>query len=211
MEASGGPALNASTFRNATFGKTVWGYDPRAVHEFLERIAEWIEQHGELSGDESQLTREFARVGERTTGILTAAEEAAMKLRADAKAYADSLRAEAEEEARATRLNASQHADELVSKAQEKADHVIEEAVTRRRMLNQSLAGLQERRDEVAQETQRLADDLLAAIEALRVEEPEAANGAAPVAEEAVPEPADDESAEQVALEERETAVHRAG
>jgi cell division septum initiation protein DivIVA len=213
-------ALSSSTFREATFPQALLGYEKRSVHEFLTRIADWIDEHGELPTEaESQLKSEFAQVGERTSGILAAAEEAAAKLRADAKESAARLRAEAEEEARAVRLNASQHADELVSKAQEKADHVLEEAVTRRRKLNQSLAGLQQRRDEVAQETQRLADNLHAAIEALRVDqeadlerdaaaseaEADAAAGAEPGGE-----PVETVApVEPVEPDERETAVHR--
>jgi DivIVA domain-containing protein len=164
-------ALDGATFREASFPLALRGYDRQAVHAFLDRIADWLDEQGAPAA-EARLTSEFAKVGERTSGILTAAEEAAAKLRSDAKEYAERLRGEAADEARKVRLNASQKSDELISDAQEKADRIIEDAVARRSTLNRAVASLMERRDEIADEAQRLADELLAAVEAIRSDRP---------------------------------------
>ena len=71
-------------------------------------------------------------------------------------------------------------ADELVADAEAKAERIIDDAIERRRGLNQAITSLAERRDEIADEAQRLADELLEAVDALRSggtaaeEEPEA-------------------------------------
>lgn len=194
-------ALSSSTFREARFPQTLWGYDRRAVHEFLERIADWVDYRDDGGEPASQLTSEFAKVGERTSGILTAAEEAAVKLRTDAKEYAQALRSAAEEEARRASVTASQKADEIVAEAEAKADRIMEEAVARRRRLNQAVAALLERRDEIAGEAQRLGEELLASVEGLRSERPEDEDNG-PAAE------VDGEPTRFEPADERETAVH---
>jgi DivIVA domain-containing protein len=170
MEEPPTPALNSSTFREATFPKSLLGYDQNAVHAFLDQVADWVEQNAGVPGvpAREELTSEFAKVGERTSGILAAAEEAAVKLRADAREYAERIRAEAEQDARMTMLDASQKADELVAGAEEKAERIIEEAVLRRRGLNQAVGSLAERRDAVATDARRLAEELLAAVEGIQ-------------------------------------------
>lgn len=226
-----GETLSASMFRKATFPQALRGYDRAAVDAFMARVADWVEERDDamISEPQSRLTSEFARVGERTSGILTAAEEAAAKLRDDAKEYATGMRTAAEEEARRLKLNAGQRADEIVSEAEAKADRIIEEAVARRRRLNQAVATLLDRREEIADEAQRLAEELLTAVEALRSEQAdEDLPGAGPElppaqmeqpAEEARPAdeeqaleeepPVDGEPTQLAPPDERETAVHK--
>jgi cell division septum initiation protein DivIVA len=139
---------------------------------FLDRVADWVEARAGGVKADPGVTSELEKVGERTAGILTAAEEAAAKLRTEAKEYADGLRKTAEDEARKTKLNASQKADEIISEAEAKAEAIIDEAIARRRRLNQAITSLLERRDDIAAETQGLADQLLEAVDAVRVEEP---------------------------------------
>jgi DivIVA domain-containing protein len=217
-------SLNSTTFREATFPIALGGYNRAAVREFLDRVADWLDQRpGDTADASSQLTSEFAKVGERTSGILTAAEEAAAKLRADAKEHVERLRAEVEEEARMARLNASQKADEIVADAEAKAERMIEDALARRRRLNQAVTTLAERRDEITGQVAQLADELIAAVDEIRPEESSTANGAAPQPVEAqaqVPSdgngsahPGADElpAGEPTQLEapdERETAIH---
>jgi DivIVA domain-containing protein len=220
-----GESLNSTTFREASFPIALGGYNRAAVHAFLDRVADWLDQRGSgAAAAPSELTSEFAKVGERTSGILTAAEEAAAKLRADAKEYVERLRADVEEEARMARLNASQKADEIVADAEDKAERMIEEALARRRRLNQAVSTLAERRDEITGQVAQLADELIAAVESIRSDE-RAANGAEPAPvemEEAAPTveengsggsaPEDEspagEPTQLEAPDERETAVH---
>ena len=165
--------VSSHELRQASFPQALRGYDRESVHAFLERVADWIEGAGASAGPANRAQSEFAKVGERTAGILTAAEEAASKLRSEAEAYAERLRASAQEESRKATLTASQRADELIAEAEGKAERIIDEAIARRRGLNQAVSSLLERRDEIAAEAQRLADDLLDAVDFLH-DSPEA-------------------------------------
>lgn len=221
---------SADQVRRATFPKAFQGYDREAVHAFLNRVADWVE--GGAAGIQEAIPdvkRELERVGERTGSILTAAEEAAARIRAEANEYAASVREKADEEMRRAVVEASQKSDGLIADAEAKAERIIDEAIARRRQLNQAISSLVERRDEIAEEAQRLADDLLAAVEGLRGQDLAAAESgvAEPEAEEAVDdeeaapvEPEDDatepeapdvsgEPTELVRDDERETTVHR--
>ena len=220
---------SGADLRHASFPQAFKGYDREAVHAFLNRIADWIDTGGAgvLPGV-PDVKRELERVGERTAGILTAAEEAAAKVRSEAGEYAASMREGAAEETRRAQIEAGRKAEELVAEAESKAERIVDEAIARRRRLNQAITSLLERRDEIAAEVQTLADDLLGAVDQLRAEQDEA------VAGEIDPEPlgaedggaVDDESSddpgsgrfapelagEPTELEpsdERETTVHR--
>ncbi len=127
------------------------------------------------------MREELAKVGEKTAGILTAAEEAARNLRDEAAEYAERLRADADDEARKARLNASQKMDEMIADAEAKAQGIIDDAIARRRQLNQAISSLVDRRDEIAADATRLAEELLAAVEGLRT-------AAAPLTSPAEPE-----------------------
>jgi len=165
-------SLSGAELRQARFPQSRRGYDPESVHAFLDRVADWVESRAGGANADPGVTSELEKVGERTAGILTAAEEAAAKLRTEAKDFADELRQNAEDETRKVTLNASQKADELISEAESKAESIIDEAIARRRRLNQAVTSLVERREEIAEETQRLADQLLEAVEAVRLDEP---------------------------------------
>ena len=214
-EVHGSDSLSSAELRQARFPQSRRGYDRESVHAFLDRVADWVEARGGASADPA-LTNELEKIGERTAGILTAAEEAATELRREAQEYADALRSEAEDETRKTKLNASQKADELISEAESKAEGIIDEAIARRRRLNQAVTSLIERRGEIADEAQRLADQLLEAVDDVRGDEPvdEAEAGAEPENVEDLPaeEPgAPDTGGEPTELEppdERETTVH---
>jgi DivIVA domain-containing protein len=171
-EVQASDSLSGAELRQASFPQARRGYDRRAVHAFLDRVADWVEAQAGGGSADPGLTSELEKVGERTAGILTAAEEAAAKLRREAKEYADDFRQNAEEETRKTTLNASQRADEMIAEAESKAEGIIDEAIARRRKLNQSITSLTERRDEIADEAQRLADELLGAVDAVRAGEP---------------------------------------
>ncbi|HEY8466277.1 MAG TPA: DivIVA domain-containing protein [Solirubrobacterales bacterium] len=188
--------IDAQELRRARFPQAIRGYDRNAVHELLDYVADYLEQSspGAVADREPDVRRELERVGERTAGILTAAEEAAEKLREEAREYSEKVRREAEEEARATRLEASRKAEEIVSEAESRAERIVDEAIARRRKLAARLEELTQRRDEIAEEIARLADELMTAADALR-------STAAPGEEEAPAQPAPALAADDVAEE----------
>ena len=181
--------------RRATFPRAFQGYDRDAVHAFLDEVAEWMDRSavGGVPGTPN-VRRELERVGEQTAGILTAAEEAATKLKAEATEYAKSLRQATDEETRRAKVETNRKAEQLIAEAEAKAGRIVDEAVARRRRLNQAITSLLERRDEIAEEAQRLADALLHAVDALRADRLEELQEATPVAADA--EPADAEPAD---------------
>ena len=181
MEAEDTPAntppdeepLSGEEIRRATFPQALRGYDRQAVHDMLDRVADWMEgRAGTISNATPDMREEIAKVGERTTGILTAAEDAARKLREEATEYAERLRADAEDETRKARLNASQKMDEMIGEAEEKAKAIIDDAIARRRQLNVAISSLIDRRDEIAADATGLAEELLGAVEDLRRSDP---------------------------------------
>ena len=58
--------------------------------------------------------------------------------------------------------------DEMIAEAESKAQQIIDDAIARRRQLNLAISSLLDRRDEIAAEAARLAEELLAAVEELR-------------------------------------------
>lgn len=181
---SGNQPLSAQELRRATFPQALRGYDREAVHALLDRVADLLEEKaGQASGGAPAMRDELAKVGERTAGILTAAEEAAQGLREEAAEYARRVRAEAEEEARGARLNSGQRMDEMVAAAETKAEAMMEDAITRRRGLNQAISSLVERRDEIANDVVRLGEELLDAVDALRAADPAEGDHDAPEGE----------------------------
>jgi len=164
--------LKSEEVRRATFPQTPRGYDREAVHDLLDRVADWMEgKAGAVASATPGMREELAKVGERTAGILTAAEEAGQNLLQEASEYAESLRSDADAEVRESRLNASQRMDEMIAEAETKAQRIIDDAVARRRQLNQAITSLLERRDEIADEASKLADELMHAVGALRTPE----------------------------------------
>jgi DivIVA domain-containing protein len=165
---AGSAPITGEEVRRATFPQALRGYDRDAVHSLLDRVADLIEGKASAVGASPAMRDQLAKVGERTAGILTAAEEAAQELRDDAARYAENLRKDVEDEARASRLNTSQRMDEMIADAESKAKRIIDDAVARRRQLNQAISSLLERRDEIAADAAKLAEELLDAVEALR-------------------------------------------
>ena len=196
--------VSSEELRQASFPSARKGYDRAAVHELLDRVANSLDARGEVQpadGAEAGLDGEFAKVGERTAGILTAAEEAAAKLRSEAKEHAERLRAEAQEhadrvrsqaeelakrartEAEKARSSAQEEAGrareaaekkskEIVAAAEAKAEGIIEDTVKRRRGMDEAVASLIQRRHEIAEEAQRLANELLEMVDSLREQAP---------------------------------------
>lgn len=157
--------------RKASFETTRRGYDKAQVKHYLEAVADWLEGLGLGDADRGEMRRELAWVGERTSEILTKAEETAgelrargeseaAKLRSDAEEAAKRLRAEADEEARRLRLEAATESEETVAAAERRAEAIVAEATRRRQDLQVVIGDLLERRDEIVADGARLADEL---------------------------------------------------
>lgn len=166
-----GAQPTAEELRNATFPPALKGYDREAVHALLDRVADTLELGAAgYEPGEPDLKRELERVGERTAGILTAAEEAAATIRSEAREYAAATHEAADEEARQVVAKAKEEAEGLVGRAEADAKRTIDEATERRDRLEAEVSTLLERRRKLAGEARRLGSELVSAAEALASE-----------------------------------------
>jgi DivIVA domain-containing protein len=106
--------------RQATFTHTRRGYDRREVDNYLSKLADWLEGGGADQDHRQIVKRELDRVVEKTGQILTAAEEAAQALRAEAGEEARRIVEQARVSAESSRAAANKHAQ----RAREEADAV---------------------------------------------------------------------------------------
>jgi DivIVA domain-containing protein len=125
--------------RKTTFTLTRRGYDKREVDTYLAKLADWLEGGGDDQVHSETVKKEMERVGQRVGKILTAAEEAAEGLRADAerearemaevaRVHADSARAAADEHAKQVRERAEAHARKTREEADAYAANIRQEA-----------------------------------------------------------------------------------
>lgn len=128
--------------RSATFKEARRGYERREVDNFLAGLADWLEAGGSDQVRSETVKRELERVGEKTSNILSAAEDTA-----------ENLRREAEEKAR-----------NIIESAQAKSRRMIQEGEQRRQDIEAVIADLVRRRDAVLNEMDRLDGQLKAAI-----------------------------------------------
>lgn len=108
-------------FRNARFNLVKRGYERGEVDRFLNQWADWMESLDDEPSTAEAVKEELERVGERTSGILTAAGEAAAKLTEDAEARAEEVREEARVAANITRMEADRYAEETRGEADDYA------------------------------------------------------------------------------------------
>jgi cell division septum initiation protein DivIVA len=155
--------------RSASFSPSRKGFDRDEVMTYLHQLAAWLEGAG--LADPEEVKRELAMVGQRTSEILTKADETANALRTDAqrnagevlgsaRAEAERMRTEAEEETRRMRLDAEAKAEETVEEADRQAERMIDEAVKRRQDLEVLIDDLISGRDEILADTRKLVDEL---------------------------------------------------
>src|SRR5262245_28680848 len=104
--------------RSATFAIGRRGYDTREVEAFLNKLADWLEGGGEDEARTELVRRELERVGQRTAGILSSAEESADQLRAEGEAEAKKTVDSARTDAARTR----EDADGYSKKTRESSD-----------------------------------------------------------------------------------------
>ena len=104
-------------FRNARFNLVKRGYDRGEVDRFLSQWADWMESLDDEPSTADAVRAELDRIGERTSGVLSAAGEAAAKLTEDAEAKANEIREEAKVASNVTRMEADRYAEEARSEA----------------------------------------------------------------------------------------------
>ena len=99
--------------RKATFPtERRGGYSPRAVSAYLNELADWLETGGDDQTRAALVQREMERVGERTGSILSAAQESADRMTAEAETEAGQVRGDAESAAAEMRADADAYATE---------------------------------------------------------------------------------------------------
>lgn len=159
--------------RSASFSPSRKGFDRDEVMTYLHRLAAWLEGAG--LADPSEVRRELAMVGKRTSEILTKADETATALRSDAQqnarelvesasAEAERMRREAAEDATRMRRDAEARAEEVVDDADRRAERMIDEAIKRRQDLELVIDDLVAGREEILADTRRLVDELNALV-----------------------------------------------
>jgi len=197
--------------RNATFATARRGYKKQDVDQFLARLTDWLEEN---SGQEASVASKQAlqEVGQRTSGILVAAQnsaeeilEAAQKERQEADAYANDVREKADRQAEATRKSseadaqknrseAERDAEEQISRARAAVRKIEEEGEAKKAELGVELEDLKQRRVEILRRVEELATQLTGTANEHR--QPGQPNGPAP---EAAGAPADAPKAEKPA------------
>lgn len=160
-----------TALRSAGFSISRRGFDRDEVKQFLSELADWLESIDLAGSDPGQMRKELALVGQRTTEILSKAEETARELRrsaqanaaetlAAAEAEAARIREEVEAEERSTRIAADSRAEEIIAAAETRAEQMIDSALSRRQALQAVIDDLVERRNEIVADTRRMVGEL---------------------------------------------------
>jgi hypothetical protein len=96
--------------------------------------------------------------------------------------------------------------DEMIAEAEEKSQRIMDDAIARRRQLNLAISSLIDRRDEIAADATRLAEELLTAVDDLS--RPDSRDeDVAPVPVEEPLTPAPDEPAEEERTDDEEVVA----
>lgn len=163
--------MSADQIRRREFVAVRRGYDPGQVRDFLEQVADQVQQLEEMlretrleaesavraaSGPRVDPYEELAR---RVAALLRAADEEAERIRREAREEAERILAEARADADRIRVNARSEAQEIraeaeaaLREAREQADRAIAGLATKRDELVEQLAAMQERLVGVARE-----------------------------------------------------------
>jgi DivIVA domain-containing protein len=124
-----------------------------------EESAEQLRSEAEAEAAE---TLERARA--EASRLQAEAQQHMRSERESADSYAVQTREAAEQEARRVRLEGAQRAEEIVGGAERKAETLEAEGLRRRRDLETLIADLLERRDEVLDDLDRLADEVAGVV-----------------------------------------------
>lgn len=176
--------MSADQIRRREFVAIRRGYDPGQVREFLEQVADHVQQMESLL-QEVRLEADsairaaskprgdpYAKLAERVAGVLRAADDEAEKLRRVARTEAERALSEARADAERIRSQAEASAGEAraeaeraLREARSQADRTITGLATKREALLEQLASMQER-------LLGVAHDLAATISAPDLPEP---------------------------------------
>lgn len=162
--------------READFPLSLRGYSRPEVDRFLGETAEWIEQLMLRGADANVVQSELSRVGEQTAGILSAAEDTARRMRAEAAEEVEATRAAARDRAARMRAEAESYAETTRSEADGHAAAVLgglDEEMRRQRIdasakVEKMLADASAKADRIVEDALRRRDRLNSATEQLK-------------------------------------------
>lgn len=146
--------------RSATFSISRKGYDKREVERFLNKLADWLETGGGDQARTDLVKRELERVGEKTSGILSQAEDSAEQLRAEAQQQASEILGRAKQQAESSREAADDYAGRTRHAAESKARRIVDEGVKRRQDIDAVISDLERRREALLAGLKQLTNEL---------------------------------------------------
>jgi DivIVA domain-containing protein len=162
--------------READFPLALRGYSRSEVDRFLGETAEWVEQLVLRGADATVVQQELSRVGEQTADILSAAEDTARRMRAEAAGEVEATRAGVRDQAARTRAEAESYAETTRAEADrhvETARRELEEELRRRHVeaaakVDGMVSDAAAKANEIVDEALRRRDRLNAATEQLK-------------------------------------------
>jgi DivIVA domain-containing protein len=162
--------------READFPLSLRGYSRPEVDRFLGETAEWVEQLMQRGADASAVQSELSRVGEQTAGILSAAEDTARRMRAEAADEVEKARAAARDHAARMRAEAESYAEAKCSDADREATAArtaLKEDLRRSRIeasakVEKMVREAEARAEQIVEDALRRRDRLNAATEQLK-------------------------------------------
>jgi cell division initiation protein len=104
----------ADRIREHTFPLAVRGYDRQAVDDFVEQVADLVNELEGRQTRETVVQRALNEVGEETAGILQRAHETADEIAARSRAQAEGRLQRAEREAEILRRQADEYSEQVV-------------------------------------------------------------------------------------------------
>jgi cell division septum initiation protein DivIVA len=148
--------------RKATFPtERRGGYSTSAVSSYLNELADWLETGGDDQTRAALVQREMERVGERTGTILSATQESADRMRAEAEAEAKQVRSEAEAYASKTRSSADEHARKATETAKRECADVLQSADEQARAtIREADARMKKAVEEAAERTRGVEEEI---------------------------------------------------
>jgi DivIVA domain-containing protein len=177
------------TIRGRRFARVRRGFDPDQVRDFLDYVANWVEQletelrdaRQELDGASRRTHSEdpYGKLGSHVAELVRGAEEAAARTRRESEEEANRLLASARQEAEKIRVQALSQSDTLVGEARIEAERLRTEAQDEAAALRSeataaldrakteaaaTLAGISGRKDELLSEMRDTRTRLAAAL-----------------------------------------------
>ena len=152
--------------RKATFPtERRGGYSTRAVSAYLNELADWLETGGDDQTRTALVQREMERVGERTGTILSATQESADRMTAEAEAEAKQIRSDADSYASETRSSADEHARKVTETAKRECADVLQRADDQARAtIREADARLKKAVEEAAERTRGVEEEIAGLI-----------------------------------------------